>query len=136
MPNSLNLSRGENQPETRTRSHQTSIAQHAGLVYLVDNPEHILQKKVRFVAKRQRASIEMTSEMSELLEWPTPSLGSFLDVKLNLFLDTSVEQIGSIIPERSSLSSVYIIPKESLEELTSEIMQVLSNILCHHHLKH
>jgi len=42
MSNSLNLSRVENQPKTRTRSHQTSIVQHARLVYLVDNPEHIL----------------------------------------------------------------------------------------------
>jgi len=52
MPNSLNLSRAEKQPETRTRSHQTSIAQQARLVYPVDNPEHILQKKARVVVKR------------------------------------------------------------------------------------
>jgi len=52
MPNSLNLSRAENQPETRTRSRQTSTVQHAGLVHPVDNLEHILQKKARFVAKR------------------------------------------------------------------------------------
>jgi len=84
---------------------------------------------MRFVVKRQRASIEMISEMSELSKWPTPSLGSPLDVKLNLFLDTLVEQIGSIILKRSSLSSVCIIPEESLEELTSEVTQVLSNIL-------
>jgi len=37
----------ENQLETRTRSRQTSIAQYARLVHPVDNPEHILQKKVR-----------------------------------------------------------------------------------------
>ena len=53
MPNSLNLSRAENQPETRTRSRQTFTAQCAKLVYPVDNPEHILQKKVRFVANRK-----------------------------------------------------------------------------------
>jgi len=64
MPNSLNLSRVEKQPETRTRSHQTSTAQQAGLVHLVDNPEHILQKKARGVAKRRRVSSEM-SELSE-----------------------------------------------------------------------
>jgi len=52
MPNSLNLFRAENQPETKTRSRQTSTVQRARLVHLVDNPEHILQKKVRFVAKR------------------------------------------------------------------------------------
>ena len=129
MPNSLNLSRVENQPETRTRSHQTSTMQHAGLVHLVDNPEHILQKKARFVAKRQCTSMEMTSEMSELSEWPTLSLGSPSNVKLNPFLDTSAEQIRPIILERSSLSSVYIIPKESLKKLTSEVTQVLSDNL-------
>jgi len=64
MPNSLNLSRVENQPETRTRSRQTSTVQRAGLVYPVDNPEHILQKKVRLVAKRRCVSSEM-SELSE-----------------------------------------------------------------------
>jgi len=52
MPNSLNQSRMEKQPETRTRSRQTSTVQRAGLVHLVDNPEHILQKKTRVVAKR------------------------------------------------------------------------------------
>ena len=129
MPNSLNLSRVENQPETRTRSHQTSTMQRAGLVHLVDNPEHILQKKARFVAKRQCTSMEMTSEMSELSEWPTLSLGSPSNVKLNPFLDTSAEQIRSIILERSSLSSVCIIPKESLKKLTSEVTQVLSDNL-------
>jgi len=129
MPNSLNLSRAENQPETRTRSHQTSTMQCAGLVHLVDNPEHILQKKARFVAKRQCTSMEMTSEMSELSEWPTLSLGSPSNVKLNPFLDTSAEQIRSIILERSSLSSVCIIPKESLKKLTSEVTQVLSDNL-------
>jgi len=40
-----------------------------------------------------------------------------------------VEQIGPIISGRSSLSSVYIIPKELLEELASEIMQALSDKL-------
>jgi len=99
--------------------------QHARLVHPVDNPEHILQKKARIVAKRRHVS----SEMSELSEWPTLSLGSLSDVELNFFLDTSVEQIGPIIPERSSLSSVCIIPKESPEELASEMMQVLSDIL-------
>ena len=64
MPNSLILSRVEKQPETRTRSCQTSTAQRAGLVHPVDNPEHILQKKARVVAKRQRVSSE-TSELSE-----------------------------------------------------------------------
>jgi len=68
MPNSLNLSRVENQPETRTRSRQTSTAQRARLVYPVDNTEHILQKKAKFVAKRRRASMETTFEMSELSE--------------------------------------------------------------------
>ena len=125
MPNSLNLSKVENQPETRTRSCQTSIAQHTGLVHLVDNPEHILQKQARIVVKRRHVS----SKMSELLAWPTPSLGSLSDVEPNPFLDTSVEQIGPIIPGRSSLSSVHIIPKESPEELVSEVTQALSNIL-------
>ena len=125
MPNSLNLSRAENQPETRTRSCQTSTVQHTRLVHPVDNLEHILQKKARIVAKRQHVS----SEMSELSEWPTPSLRSLSDVKLNPFLDTSVEQIEPIILERSNLSSVCIIPEESSEELTSEVMQVLSDIL-------
>jgi len=87
MPNSLNLFRAEKQPETRTRSRQTSTAQRAGLVHLVDNPEHILQKKARVVAKRRCVS----SEMSELSDWPTPSLGSPSDVELNPFLDTSAE---------------------------------------------
>jgi len=67
--------------------------------------------------------------MSELSEWPIPSLGYPSDVKPNPFLDTSAEQIGPIIPGRFSLSSVCIIPKESPEELTSEVMQVLSDIL-------
>jgi len=40
-----------------------------------------------------------------------------------------VEQIEPIIPGRSSLSSVHIIPKELLRELTSEVMQVLSDKL-------
>ena len=88
MPNSLNLSRVEKQPKTRTRSRQTSTAQRAGLVHPVDNPEHILQKKARVVAKRRRVS----SEMLELSEWPTPSLGSPSDVEPNSFLDTSVER--------------------------------------------
>jgi len=125
MPNSLNFSRAEKQPETRTRSRQTSTAQRAGLVHPVDNPEHILQKKARVVAKRQCVS----SEMSELSEWPTPSLGSPSDVELNPFLDTSEEQTGPIYPGRFSLSSVRVIPKESLEELTSEVTQALSDNL-------
>jgi len=50
--NSSNLSRAEKQPETRTRSRQTSTVQRARLVHPVDNPEHILQKKARVVAKR------------------------------------------------------------------------------------
>jgi len=107
MPNSLNLSRVEKQPETRTRSHQTSTVQQAGLVHLVDNLEHILQKKARVVAKRRRVS----SEMSELSDWPTPSLGSLSDVELNPFLDTSAERTGPIYPGRFSLSSVRVIPE-------------------------
>ena len=99
--------------------------QGARLVHLVDNPEHILQKKARIVVKRRRVS----SKMSELLKWPTPTLGSPSDVKSNLFLDTSVKQIGSIILERSSLSSICIIPEELLEELASEMTQVLSDKL-------
>jgi len=47
----------------------------------------------------------------------------------NPFLDTSAEQIGPIFLGRSSLLSVYIIPKESLKELKSEVMQVLSENL-------
>jgi len=129
MPNSLDLSRAENQPETRTRSRQSSTVQCAGLVHLVDNPEHILQKKARLVAKRRHASMETTSEMSELSEWPTPTLGSPSDVELNPFLDTSVEQIGPIIPRRFSLSSIRIIPKKSPEELTSEMTQAFSDKL-------
>jgi len=129
MPNSLNISRVKNQPETRTRSCQTSTVQCAGLVHPVDNPKYILQKKARLVAKRRRASMETTFEMSELSEWPTPTLGSPLDVELNPFLDTLAEQIGPIIPGRSSLSSVCVIPKESLEELISEVTQALSDKL-------
>jgi len=125
MPNSLNLSRVEKQPKTRTRSCQTSTAQRAGLVHLVDNPEHILQKKVRVVAKRQRVS----SEMLELSEWPTSSLGSLSDVEPNPFLDTSEERTGPIYPRRFSLSSVHVIPEESPEELISEVTQVLSDNL-------
>jgi len=64
----------------------------------------------------------MISKMSELLEWPTLSLGSPLDVEPNPFLDTLVEQIGPIILGRSSLSSVRVIPEESLEKLVSEVM--------------
>jgi len=127
MPNSLNLSRVESQPETRTRSRQTSTVQRAGLVHPVDNPEHILQKKVRLVAKRRRASMETNSEMSELSEWPTLTLGSLSDVKPNLFLDTSAEQIGPIILERFSLSSVCVILKELPEELASEVIQAFSD---------
>jgi len=67
--------------------------------------------------------------MSELSEWPTLSLGSPSDVELNPFLDTSVEQTRSIFPERSSFSSVCIIPKESLEELTLEIVRGQSRVL-------
>jgi len=92
MPNSLNLSRAEKQPETRTRSHQTSTVQRAGLVHPVDNPEHILQKKARVVAKRRRVS----SEMLELSDWPTLSLGSPSDVEPNPFLDTSAERTRPI----------------------------------------
>jgi len=125
MPNSLNLSRAKKQPETRTRSRQTSTAQRAGLVHPVDNPEHILQKKARVVAKRRRVS----SEMSELSDWPIPSLGSPSDVELNPFLDTSVERTGPIYPGRFSLSSVRVIPEESLEELASEVTQALSDNL-------
>jgi len=73
--------------------------------------------------------METTSEMSELSEWSTLSLGSLSDVKPNLFLDTSVERIGPIFPGRFSLSSVCVIPKESLAELASEVMQALSNNL-------
>ena len=69
------------------------------------------------------------SEMLELSEWFTPSLGSLSDVKPNPFLDTSVEQTGSIFLGRFSFSSVHIIPKELLEELTSEVTQVLSDNL-------
>jgi len=67
--------------------------------------------------------------MLELLKWPMPSLGSPSNVEPNSFLDTSVEQIGPIFLGRSSLLSVHIIPKESLKELTSEVMQVLSENL-------
>jgi len=65
--------------------------------------------------------METTSEMSELSEWFTSSLGSPSDVEPNPFLDTSAKQIGSIIPGRSSLSSVCIIPEKSPEELISEV---------------
>ena len=71
----------------------------------------------------------MTSEISELSEWPTLSLESPSNVKLNPFLDTLAEQIGPIIPERFSLLSVYVIPEELPKELASEVMQVLSDIL-------
>jgi len=125
MSNSLNLSRAEKQPETRTRSRQTSTVQRARLVHLVDNPEHILQKKARVVAKRQRVS----SEMLELSKWPTPSLGSPSDVEPNPFLDTLEERTGPIYPGRFSLSSVRVIPKESPEEFASEVTQVLSDNL-------
>jgi len=95
------------------------------LVHPVDNLEHILQKKARVVAKRRRVS----SEMSELSEWPTPSLGSPSDVEPNPFLDTSAEWTGPIYLGRFSLSSVHVIPKESLEELISEVTQALSDNL-------
>ena len=125
MPNSLNLSRAEKQLETRTRSRQTSTAQRAGLVHPVDNPEHILQKKARVVAKRRRVS----SEMSEISDWPTPSLGSPSDVEPNPFLDTSAERTGPIYLGRFSLSSVRVIPEESPEELASEVTQAFSDNL-------
>jgi len=67
--------------------------------------------------------------MSELSEWPTLSLGSPSDVELNPFLDTSAEQTGPIYLGKFSLSSVYIIPKESPEELISEVTQALSDNL-------
>jgi len=67
--------------------------------------------------------------MSELSEWPTLSLGSPSDVEPNLFLDTSEEWTGPIYLGRFSLSSVCIIPEESLEELTSEVTQALSDNL-------
>ena len=67
--------------------------------------------------------------MSELSEWPTLSLGSPSDVELNPFLDTSAEQTGPIYLGKFSLSSVCIIPKESPEELISEVTQVLSDNL-------
>jgi len=95
------------------------------LVHPVDNLEHILQKKARVVAKRRRVS----SEMSELSEWPTPSLRSPSDVEPNPFLDTSAEWTGPIYLGRFSLSSVHVIPKESLEELVSEVTQALSDNL-------
>ena len=95
------------------------------MVHPVDNLEHILQKKARVVAKRRRVS----SEMSELSEWPTPSLGSPSDVEPNPFLDTSAEWTGPIYLGRFSLSSVHVIPKESLEELVSEVTQALSDNL-------
>ena len=50
------------------------------------------------------------------------SLRSPLDVELNPFLDTLVEQIRPIFLEKSSLSSICIIPKESPEEPASEVM--------------
>jgi len=59
--------------------------------------------------------------MSELSKWPTPSLGSPLDVEPNPFLDTSVERTGPIYPERFSLLSVYVILEELLEEFASEV---------------
>jgi len=67
--------------------------------------------------------------MSELSDWPTPSLGSLSDVELNPFLDTSAEQTGPIYPGRFSLSSVRVIPKELPEELASEVTQALSDKL-------
>jgi len=67
--------------------------------------------------------------MSELSEWPTPSLGSPSDVEPNPFLDTSAEWTGPIYLGRFSLSSVHVIPKESLEELISEVTQALSDNL-------
>jgi len=67
--------------------------------------------------------------MSELSDWPTPSLGSLSDVKPNPFLDTLAERTGSIYPERFSLSSVCVIPEESPEELVSEVTQALSDNL-------
>ena len=95
------------------------------MVHLVDNPEHILQKKARVVAKRQCVS----SEMSELSEWPTPSLGSPSDVEPNPFLDTLAEWTRPTYLERFSLSSVRVIPEESSEELVSEVMQAFSDNL-------
>jgi len=67
--------------------------------------------------------------MSELSEWPTLSLGSSSDVKPNPFLDTSEEWTGPIYPGRFSLSSIHVIPEESLEELVSEVTQALSDNL-------
>jgi len=67
--------------------------------------------------------------MSELSDWPIPSLGSPSDVEPNPFLDTSAERTGPIYLGRFSLSSVRIIPEESLEELTSEVTQALSDKL-------
>jgi len=67
--------------------------------------------------------------MSELSEWPMPSLGSLSDVELNPFLDASAEQTGPIYLGKFSLSSVCIIPEESLKELASEVMQAFSDNL-------
>jgi len=67
--------------------------------------------------------------MSELSEWPMPSLGSPSDVELNPFLDASAERTGPIYLGKFSLSSVCIIPEESLEELASEVMQAFSDNL-------
>jgi len=67
--------------------------------------------------------------MSELSEWPIPSLGSPSDVEPNPFLDASAERTGPIYPGRFSLSSVCVIPGESLEELASEVTQAFSDNL-------
>jgi len=67
--------------------------------------------------------------MSELSEWPTPSLESPSNVEPNPFLDTSVEQTRPTYLERFSLSSVHVIPKESLEELVLEVTQAFSDNL-------
>jgi len=79
----------------------------ARLVHSVDNPEYILQKKARFVANRRQASMGITSKMSELSEWPTPSLRSPSNVELN-----PVREPNSM-PELSQLLFVQHLTKRT-----------------------
>jgi len=80
----------ESNPERRTRSQQTSIAQQASLASLVDNPEQLLHRRYR----RTGTQAVDPNLKSDTLGFAPLTLGFSSDIELNPFLDRNADLSG------------------------------------------
>ena len=84
-------------------------SQHVSIVTVVYNPEQLLCRRQTTAANRH----SRFKELSETLDLTVPTLGSSSDSEPNLFLETTADLSGPIIPGQFRLTASPVISEEA-----------------------